>query len=83
MQIGNKRINTTLTEFMQKKGISSLYFLDIRDGEKELAIKGYNSTLWGYDKAVAFQGKVKNIEQQVIGMRSGLSLKPANYINLV
>ena len=38
---------------MKKKGISSLYFLHIRTAEKELAKKGYVSTLWGYDKAVA------------------------------
>ena len=33
---------------MQKKGISSLYA-----AEKELAIEGYMSTLWGYDKGMA------------------------------
>ena len=50
-RIGAKRIITTLTETMQKKGISVLYFIHIRASENELALKGYVSTLWGYDKA--------------------------------
>ena len=44
---------------MQKKVISSLYFIHIRAAENELAIKGYVSTLWEYDKAVAKEGKVE------------------------
>ena len=36
---------------MQKKGISSLYFIHIRDAANELAIKGYVLTLWGCDTA--------------------------------
>ena len=34
----------------------------MRAAEKELAMKGYVSTLKGYDKAVAEGGKVEKIE---------------------
>ena len=38
---------------MLKKEISSLYFLHIHTAENDVAIKGYVSTLWGYNKALA------------------------------
>ena len=38
---------------MKKKGGSSLYLKNICATEKELAIKWYMSTLWGYDKVLA------------------------------
>ena len=46
---------------MWRKGIYSLHFLHKYAAERESAKKEYLSTLWGYHKAVAYEGKVKKI----------------------
>ena len=53
--IKEKKKNTLYIRnmYIEERNFQSIFSTYIRVAEKELAIKGYKSTLWGYDKAVA------------------------------